>query len=164
MSLKDGRLSFGWFVWWDRLLTNEHRQKRHLCVDGRCERCNISSETVEHALKLCPTVRLIWEDLCAKDQVFGHSSDSFQNWVRFGCQNSTFLPQFRCPYHVVFISALWHIWRWRNKCLFQQDFIMPTDTTAAIVSYGRGVFHVFQESQSFLQSSSHLITHRPGLI
>lgn len=58
---------FLWKLAHGRLLTNDERQRRHMCQDATCNRCSYLNETISHCLRDCKDVRELWEKVIHPD-------------------------------------------------------------------------------------------------
>ncbi|KAL4295874.1 hypothetical protein GQ457_12G003750 [Hibiscus cannabinus] len=72
---------FVWLVFHRRLLTNDERARRHLTSSDRCSICNNGTETMDHVLRLCPSVRQVWESVIALEKLSLFVSLPFDNWL-----------------------------------------------------------------------------------
>ncbi|CAN1779642.1 Putative ribonuclease H protein At1g65750 [Linum perenne] len=100
---------FLWLATMDKLLTNDARRRRGLCVDGSCRWCGSADETSLHVLRDCTFAKTVWLKVgdfpCDGADWNSSASDWFQRFLggdkglRFGI-------------------VCWYLWRARNERLF----------------------------------------------
>ncbi|WCJ29111.1 hypothetical protein M5689_010768 [Euphorbia peplus] len=118
--------TFAWLAVHGRLLTNLERQRRHLIDSGYYARCNQADESVCHVIRDCPLSANLWRDLLPQDcchKLFNLNSD---NWFAESlCKSDDFFQVGN--WHLKFVVTTSIIWEWRNKAIFQHDFVLPRD-------------------------------------
>ncbi|PNX57622.1 ribonuclease H, partial [Trifolium pratense] len=97
-----------WIAAHGRLLTNARRSKWGVGVSPICSICGNDEETVIHTLRDC--MEWIFMNLNKRD--IGSQEGSWQS---------------------IFMVACWHLWNWRNKAIFEEDFQRPNDPSQVIL-------------------------------
>lgn len=91
---------------------------RHITKDGRCMRCSMENETINHILFECPYARLVWALSPVHAPVDGTMSDSlYSNLWRVMSLQDRYPKEEACADLVPWL--LWRIWKNRNDFLFQ---------------------------------------------
>ncbi|XP_013720024.1 uncharacterized protein LOC106423811 [Brassica napus] len=90
----------------------------HITKDGRCMRCSMENETINHILFECPYARLVWALSPVHAPVDGIMSDSLYSnlWRVMSLQDR--YPKEEAHADLV-PWLLWRIWKNRNDFLFQ---------------------------------------------
>ncbi|KAL4335865.1 hypothetical protein GQ457_07G013980 [Hibiscus cannabinus] len=102
---------FIWLVFHRRLLTNAERGRRNLVDSDRCSVCNTGTESIEHALRLCPQVRQVWEAMIASDKLSVFDSLPFDTWL-LQCFNSIAgIGVDNVIWSTQFAMTCWLIWK-----------------------------------------------------
>ncbi|KAL4305522.1 hypothetical protein AHAS_Ahas16G0086700 [Arachis hypogaea] len=76
--------TFLWLLANDALLTNHNRRRRNMTSEADCPRCNSNEETVLHAVRDCPTARLVWRALLSHQRNQYFFNLDIRDWI---CSN-----------------------------------------------------------------------------
>ncbi|WCJ20597.1 LINE-1 retrotransposable element ORF2 protein [Euphorbia peplus] len=118
--------TFAWLAVHGRLLTNLERQRRHLIDSGYCARCNQADESVCHVIRDCPLSANLWRDLLPQDCCHKLFNLNSVNWFAGSlCKSDDFFQVDNWRLKFVVTASI--IWEWRNKAIFQNDFVLPRD-------------------------------------
>lgn len=135
MGLEDNNFSWVWklhchnrikmFVWKiliNGLPLNSNLSKRGLPIHDLCPLCGSSSETTDHLLRACSTVAFYW-------RVSGLPLPNNPNsvlflWVKSNAKSSI-LSHFNIPTGTLFLYSIWHLWKARNKKIFESSTFSP---------------------------------------
>lgn len=53
-----------------------------MVAEGRCSRCNEETETVEHVLRSCSRVAVIWYKLIPEENFYYFMNLDWESWLR----------------------------------------------------------------------------------
>ncbi|GMP98855.1 hypothetical protein CsSME_00046579 [Camellia sinensis var. sinensis] len=99
-----------------RLLTNHMRLTRNLADSDICHRCQTEREDMIHVLRGCPKAKNICLKL--KDLNWWQREDRkpLPEWLKSNMKSKGMLADI--PWSTIFLSAIWNIWKERNKEVF----------------------------------------------
>lgn len=119
---------FMWIAMHDRLLTSE-RRSRILGGSPYCYRCAGIQESLMHVLRDCEFARSLWLELKR-----GHLEPDFL--ILQGVDGFKWnLEKPDETWKLVFGVACWMLWTWRNKSLFDEQFVVPMNRGRAVWWY-----------------------------
>ncbi|CAJ2657953.1 unnamed protein product [Trifolium pratense] len=125
--------TFMWIAAHDRLLTNARRSKWGVGVSPICSICGNDEETVIHTLRDCMFATRIWIKLVSSNQITNFfSSFDCREWI-FMNLNKRDIGSQEGSWQSIFMVACWHLWNWRNKAIFEEDFQRPNDPSQVIL-------------------------------
>ncbi|KAK9948691.1 hypothetical protein M0R45_004256 [Rubus argutus] len=132
---------FSWTMVQGRLLTNVQRFRRKLTVDPSCKFCPGVPESMVHLLRDCPHAQLVWNAVNVPQSMQQTFNLDWNGWI------SANTLQANCKWHSFvwkdfFIFICWFIWKWRNKGVFDVQFIWPTNPLEVILNYASEWFSV----------------------
>ncbi|GKU91977.1 hypothetical protein SLEP1_g5773 [Rubroshorea leprosula] len=114
---------FVWLLWRGKILTNSVRFERHMAPTPVCPRCEQSPETPLHLLRDCFYSRLVWQSASLLPIDF--FSLNFDSWLKRNAitpRQKTNSPNL---WPFVFLATIWHLWKSRNKLVFEGQRIPP---------------------------------------
>ena len=131
---------FLWLATHDRLMTNAFRATRGLTSDPGCKACPHEVETTMHILRDCKYARDVWNSLRPTGEDATFYSTSLRNWIRQNLSkpSSHFWP-------ILFATAVWWIWRWRNTRCFEDPEFRPLNPSRFIRSKAEEYIQVFNK-------------------
>jgi ribonuclease HI len=125
--------TFMWMAAHERLLTNFRRSKWGVGASPTCSRCDGVNETTIHVLRDCPAAIQTWIRLVPSNQITNFfSSSNCSEWIFKNINHQPHGIQNR-KWKTIFMVACWHMWKWRNKTIFEDDFQRPNDPTYVII-------------------------------
>ncbi|GLU12078.1 hypothetical protein SLE2022_287860 [Rubroshorea leprosula] len=142
---------FVWLLLRNRVLTNAVRYERHLAASSTCPRCGGESETALHLLRDCPFAIQVWTMLGLGNHVFFQLS--WQQWIRCGSQKVSKVCTRDMSYDVLFLSAVWELWKCRNRLVFKGEHLPAATLCDAICAYAQDTYramacNIFVKSQA----------------
>ncbi|CAL9006204.1 unnamed protein product, partial [Prunus brigantina] len=111
---------FLWLTVQGKLLTNEQRVKRNLAGDLACTVCDYPAESILHIFRDCNRARDVWNDLLIYPSNFSFFQMDFKPWLKANLMSKV-KWQADIPWYLVFVATCWHLWKWRNKSIFQPE-------------------------------------------
>lgn len=117
--------TFLWTMLHRKLLTNVQRVTRKFSNDASCPICHSSDETLLHLFRDCPRAANIWRAFPMPSSISSSFSLDWTSWInaQLHC-HSVVTDGFKwCN---LFVFVCWYIWKWRNKQVFDSNFVMPT--------------------------------------
>ena len=115
---------FLWIFLHAKLLTNIQRATRGLTLETACIRCKGDSEDSEHVFRGCAITLIIWDDVCKGSTRNGLFVDDWKDWISQNLRCSKLVFD-KYPNHLLFVVALWFIWKWRCEHVFNPNFNLP---------------------------------------
>ncbi|PWA54094.1 RNA-directed DNA polymerase, eukaryota [Artemisia annua] len=104
----------------NRLPTKDNLMRRGIALSSSvCLFCGKEEESRDHCFLLCPIIKIIWKKVWSwwkSPSLFCPSLDDILKG-NFEFLDNKLVSKLL---HVVCLSLLWHIWRWRNKILHAQ--------------------------------------------
>ncbi|CAN1825159.1 Putative ribonuclease H protein At1g65750 [Linum perenne] len=119
---------FMWLVNHNRLMTNKERNRRHLSSNRDYWCCVGTEESIDHALRCCPTARNIWLNMYSRAQNPNFFTAAFQTWWAENLRRS--------DSSMLFGITCWLIWRARHERIFQNT-IPTADSVVEKVRFWR---------------------------
>ncbi|GLU24096.1 hypothetical protein SLE2022_400600 [Rubroshorea leprosula] len=114
---------FVWLLWRGKVLTNSVRFERHMAPTPVCPRCEQSPETPLHLLRDCFYSRLVWESVSLLPTDF--FSLNFDSWLKRNAITPGRKTNSPNLWPFVFLATIWHLWKSRNKLVFEGQRIPP---------------------------------------
>ncbi|KAK2663304.1 hypothetical protein Ddye_001878 [Dipteronia dyeriana] len=117
------------------LMTESMRKaSRGLTSKITCNRCKEECEDSEHVFRDCTESVGIWEDIRKGVTKNGLFTSDWQDWL---CQNLNCSKLIMGKYsnYVLFVVALWFIWKWRYECVFNPHFKIFTCPGKIVLKY-----------------------------
>lgn len=105
-----------------RLLTNQMRLIRNFSDSNICPRCKTAREDMDHLLRGCSKAKTIW--LMLKDTNWWNcgNNKTLADWIKTNMKTKDQLAEIKWP--IIFLTALWTIWKEINKAVFN-NLISP---------------------------------------
>ncbi|GKV18865.1 hypothetical protein SLEP1_g29190 [Rubroshorea leprosula] len=126
---------FVWLLVRGRVLTNSVRFARHMAPSPLCPRCESSNETPIHLLRDCFYAKTVWSLLgFAMSEFF--TLDSFP-WPKKFSTISRAFRQAEVSRAILFLSAIWLIWKDRNALVFWNHRSRPQELCVTIWQYAK---------------------------
>jgi ribonuclease HI len=116
--------TFTWMMLHQRLLTNSLKNSMGLC-HAMCAFCGDVEETILHVMRDCPRAKDIWNCVIPVRDRASFFMSEFHHWLDLNFRNSWSWNG------VGSWSEFWALcchclWTWRNKELYQEDFVRPS--------------------------------------
>ncbi|KAK1419555.1 hypothetical protein QVD17_28740 [Tagetes erecta] len=109
---------FCWCALINRLPTREAISRRGIIIENQaCLICNSHPETVEHLLLHCPGSNMIWTSLSQWCNIPSFHVDSIKGLLDHS-NNINTTTSARKKIKLIFITAMWVIWKARNDMVF----------------------------------------------
>lgn len=138
--------SFLWLVMHGRLLTNQMRLIRNLSDSDICPRCMAAREDMDHLLRGCSKAKTIWIMLKGINWWHCSNNKTLADWIKTNMKSKDQLATIK--WLLIFLTALWTIWKERNKTVFDNLSSPPHITTGSI-------FKQAQETQTTFNNILH---------
>ncbi|XP_050386378.1 uncharacterized protein LOC126802738 [Argentina anserina] len=124
LSIPPKLKTFFWTVLHKKLLTNVQRATRGFTHDKTCPICHSGDETLLHLLRDCPRAMLIWKSFLKPGNLLNSFTLDWNGWIyaQLHCHS---LVRDNIQWCILFIFICWFIWKWRNKQIFESNFVMP---------------------------------------
>lgn len=96
-------------------------ERRGITQDTMCPICQEGFETILHALRDCPHLKRMWNQLgiSSSNQDFWRSN--LQSWLPLNGSLKSSLCATHPPWRVVFPIAIWNVWKSRNNIVFNRQ-------------------------------------------
>ncbi|KAH6788014.1 hypothetical protein C2S52_007566 [Perilla frutescens var. hirtella] len=116
--------------------TKTNLVRKYVEIDQSCPRCDLGTETPEHAFRDCPWVSFFWE-ACVLRLSRAPTNQILQDWIfnSVRCMN--------IETDSTFAIHLWSIWRSRNLLVFQQSHL----DHVSCFSFAMSTLHDFKHYQ-----------------
>ncbi|KAK4480063.1 hypothetical protein RD792_013120 [Penstemon davidsonii] len=111
---------FLWLIYHKSLTTNALRFDRHFAPNDLCPRCSTNREDLFHIFYNCPKAKMIWDVVISPSDSLALSLIDSSHWIERNLKqnfHNLLLPE--CPWPFIFLSTIWHIWKARNKKVFE---------------------------------------------
>nr|GMD43908.1 putative RNA-directed DNA polymerase [Ipomoea batatas] len=138
--------TFLWLVYHRRIMCNVERLRRGLTSSAKCSKCVDADETIDHIFRECPMAVDVWTELLSLDIRNKMASLDLDSWLQLnvkGVINSNHGDK----WPVVFATAMWWIWRWRNDLAFTGKETPMSGKIELIIEYSRGINMAFANLQ-----------------
>lgn len=93
---------------------------RGLSLDTTGHLCQIDAESILHALRDCPLVRNIWQQLGVPPAEPSLLAVNLEDWLYSNCNANSKTNDGQPQWHQVFVFAIWLIWKNRNQVVFKE--------------------------------------------
>ena len=102
-------------------------------LDPMCPRCKKEPETIIHMLRDCSESKEIWKHLGISVENRSFFSSDLLTWLTTNSAKNKVILHNHPPCKIVFMHAIWLLWKQRNKTIFQNNNFNP-NLTVHIVS------------------------------
>jgi len=126
--------AFLWTIAHSRIMTNENRVHHNIASDPFCHNYRLETETILHILRDCPLVKTVWKSLLSPNNVTPFFSPELLSWL-INNLSSQISSGEGWPWATIFGAAVWNIWKWRNRRIFNIDNCPSSNPTVAIKSH-----------------------------
>ncbi|GAU39340.1 hypothetical protein TSUD_60910 [Trifolium subterraneum] len=126
--------TFMWITAHECLLTNYRRNKWGNGIAPTCPICGNADETIIHVLRDCSYANQLWIELAASNHITNFFSLSCMEWIFDNMEKAH-----DREWKTIFMITCWHLWMWRNKSIFEEDFRRPNNPTHVILKMSREV-------------------------
>jgi hypothetical protein len=123
--------AFIWMAMHDRLLTNSNKNKMGL-GHAMCNYCGDVEETTMHVLRDCPIASNMWNQVVPVNSRGVFFMGEAQAWFEFNVLNSE-AWSWRGRWCEFWATACHCLWYWRNKELFDDNFVRPMNPIKTIM-------------------------------
>ncbi|KAL5787859.1 hypothetical protein ACOSP7_004808 [Xanthoceras sorbifolium] len=128
---------FLWTLLHNKLMTNQQRVVKGLCIEEDCSKCSGTMEGLDHLFRGCPETVLVWESIYNKSSKFG------------------------LPNMIVFVISLWCIWKWHCSRIFYSNFKTPPLPYLFITGFGRACWKAINDGGLAKDDIFNLIVLKP---
>lgn len=108
------------------------RVRRRLTNCGTCSICHNDDETLLHLFRDCPKAQTIWRSINKPVSIQNSFLLDWNGWIAAQMHCSTVVYG-GIKWCNLFVFTCWHIWKWRNKQIFDPHFPMPLDPKQIII-------------------------------
>lgn len=134
--------TFLWLIMHDRLLTNFTHFYRHMTTSADCPRCTGIEENLSHLLRDCPIARETWQRLGVRSS--GFFSPPIHSWIRLNSTAKASYFQETTPWFLVFLGAIWYLWKRRNLFVFEGKSTPPFQIARKALAHARETAGTFK--------------------
>ena len=124
---------FLWKCFHNSIGVNVCLNARGINLDPLCPRCKKEPETIIHMLRDCTESKEIWERLGISVENGSFFSSDLHTWLTTNAAKNQVIWHNQPPWKIVFMHAIWLLWKQRNKFIFQSTNFNP-NLTVHIVS------------------------------
>jgi ribonuclease HI len=152
---------FLWKACHNLLPVKDNLFKKRLSICNICPICNLESETVEHALLICPWTRPVWFGMQTQIVPTKENISSFHHWFAQAVRFFGDLSSINSFGLVSFCLTLWSIWKGRNSVVFDNVHPNPMSTiqsTCGLIAEVHTVYSLKTSSSETQVSNPHLNT------
>ena len=112
--------TFLWMGAHNNIGVNVCLEKRGVVLEIICPICQGRLKTVLHAFQDCPQIKQVWNqlDIMSSNQAFWRNN--LQDWLSSNGRENCSLVAANPPWKIVFLFAVWNIWKSRNKFVFSR--------------------------------------------
>jgi ribonuclease HI len=114
-----------------RILTNFRRSKWGGGISPTCPCCGNEDETILHVLRDCINAIQVWLYIVPSDFITNFFSFDCRDWF-FNNLNKKDIGTNTLSWKTTFMTTCWYLWKWRNKTIFEADFIRPNNPISLI--------------------------------
>ena len=111
---------------WPHILTNFRRRRWGGGISPTCPSCGNEVETVLHVLRDCIHATKVWLYIVHSDFITNFFSFDCRGWF-FNNLNKKDSVTNTLSWKTTFMTMCWYLWKWRNKTIFEADFIRPNN-------------------------------------
>ncbi|KAK9006621.1 hypothetical protein V6N11_018956 [Hibiscus sabdariffa] len=141
---------FLWLSHKAKLMTNVERCRRSLSQQALCPCCHEFPETLLHVFRDCKYVIGVWSRLLPPRHLATFYSDDFRSWLHSNVATTVTHPTLEIPWHLLFASTLWQIWKNRNAWVFNGTMSNIANTVIYSLTWAR-----YYSECTFKAPSSH---------
>ncbi|KAK8990579.1 hypothetical protein V6N11_009271 [Hibiscus sabdariffa] len=141
---------FLWLSHKAKLMTNVERCRRSLSQQALCPCCHEFPETLLHVFRDCKYVIGVWSRLLPPRHLATFYSDDFCSWLLSNVATTVMHPTLEIPWHLLFASTLWQIWKNRNAWVFNGTMSNVANTVICSLTWAR-----YYSECTFKAPSSH---------
>ncbi|KAK9045530.1 hypothetical protein V6N11_051440 [Hibiscus sabdariffa] len=113
-----------------RLMTHAERCRRNLSSNPYCLECSSPLEIALHTLRDCPAARNLWLHFLPESLAHSFFSLTLHDWISCNFSSAFLNPWWKIPWHFLFVSLIWQIWKRRNDVVFHN----PSLSDSALIS------------------------------
>ncbi|KAL4331840.1 hypothetical protein GQ457_07G045030 [Hibiscus cannabinus] len=128
---------FLWLSHKAKLMTNVERCRRSLSQQALCPCCHEFPETLLYVFRDCKYVIGVWSRLLPSRHLATFYSDDFRSWLLSNVATTVMHPTLVTPWHLLFASTLWQIWKNRNAWVFNGTMSNVADTVIRSLTWAR---------------------------
>ncbi|KAL5736493.1 hypothetical protein ACOSQ2_031281 [Xanthoceras sorbifolium] len=151
---------FLWTLLHKKLMTNQQRAVRGLCIEEDCSRCSGTVEGLKHLFRGCPEAITVWESICKGSTRTPSFLGTFDNWIKGNLKDNK-KSKFGLPNMLIFAVSLWCIWKWRCSRIFDSNFKTPHMPHLFITGFGRAWWEAINDDGLAKDEIFNLIVWNP---
>lgn len=137
--------TFLWLIFHNKLPTNHLRARRGMTSLDLCPRCNNSPEILQHLFRDCPKAIATWDKLPSGHLMRKNFGSTTMEWVSHNLKKKRLLNTgTSIPWNTLFCTALWQIWKDRNRKSFDNIELNPEVSSNLICSYAKEIVGAFK--------------------
>ncbi|XVF36663.1 hypothetical protein REPUB_Repub19eG0076600 [Reevesia pubescens] len=152
---------FIWKIFHNSLPTLECLAQRNLLTNTVCQRCSIREETTLHALRDCDSSKSIWLNFNQNLLPDNFFSSTLKGWLFSNIEMKKAISGI--PWRILFVTAAWYVWYWRNCSLHEQDFTWPGNAQKQIWAKAKQMVDVLDNFCNRLQYAAEIKWEKPPL-
>ncbi|KAI8550987.1 hypothetical protein RHMOL_Rhmol06G0149600 [Rhododendron molle] len=137
--------TFLWTILHNSLPTNHLRNRRGIATSDLCPRCNTFSENISHLFRECIKAKELWRYIPSSHLLRGDLDTPIQDWISLNMKSNRPAGYGNnIPWHILFITTLWQLWKDRNKKSFDNIEIPPYVSAKNIIAYAQEIVDAFK--------------------
>ena len=124
-------IHFLWLSFHSSIPVHGVRASRGINCNKLCPLCKRSEESILHLLRDCNLTREFWRKLEPPPALISTFNDNFEAWLKVN-STSRVLHKSTVHWGILFLFAIWFLWKNRNKVVFENSIPNPNLHKACI--------------------------------
>lgn len=135
--------TFIWLTYHGKIMSNKERVKRGFTDDGMCGLCQREEEDADHIFRKCEGARKVWARLQPNKKM--ELQVPFVSWIKEHISHEKPYDS-TIEWNVIFSTAIWWIWKWRNDFTFNKKQTQIEDKIKLIKGQATEIREVFDKT------------------
>lgn len=110
--------TFVWLSYYQRVMTNDMRNKRGFTTTDICHRCRGVREDIGHILRTCPDANRLWMAIALEFAKRNRWKKPFMEWMSDNVKSREMTSD-NLEWRMVFTIGAWWLWKWWNEEVFR---------------------------------------------
>ncbi|KAL1091080.1 hypothetical protein V6Z11_D07G133500 [Gossypium hirsutum] len=110
---------FLWFVFKQRILTNEERVRRGIGQDPSCSFCHNELKDILHVFRDCPTTKEVWSQVVPNSKQGNFYFKNLIEWLENNLNDNLWMLNIGISWSCLIGLIVWRLWKNRNLFIFQ---------------------------------------------
>lgn len=139
------------------LLTNHLLNRRGIATSDLFPRCNTCSENINHLFRECNKAKELCNCIPFGCLMRGNMDNPYKEWIPQNLRRNRVVGnESKIPWHMVFVTALWQIWKDRNKKSFENIDVLPRIIAKTVMTYSEEIVEASKAPSFSGPSNVHL--------